>query len=106
MQTAQHLKTEGQQLALLHAGDSWVEQALDLLRQYCATEGKGSAFRFEQFRAWALYRGLPNPPTHKVWGSIPSIACRRGVIAWTGDYEAAQSIKTHGHPVKTWRGVA
>lgn len=106
MQTAQHLKTQGQQRALLHAGDTWVEQALDMLRQYVATEARAAPFRFEQFRAFAISKGLPHPITHKVWGSLPAIACRRGIIQWTGNYEPALSSKTHGHPVKTWRGVA
>lgn len=58
MQTAQHLKSQGQQLALMHAGDTWVEQALDLLRQYVATEALHGSFRFEQEanRLWASGR--------------------------------------------------
>jgi len=103
MQPAQHLKQEGQQLALLHAGTTWAEHALDLLRQFCATAESAPSFRFEQFRAWALFHGLPNPPTHKVWGSLPRLAMKCGIIKWTGQFETAQSSKTHGHPVKTWR---
>lgn len=103
MQTGQQLKEQGQQLALLNAG-TWSEQAIDLLEQF--TQQRGSLpFLFEDFRAWAHGMGLPQPASHKVWGALPSVACRRGIIAWTGSYKATTSPKTHGHPAKEWRAA-
>lgn len=106
MQAAQHLKNQGQQLALLNAGPDWKAAAMQLLREYCSLDEAKPSFRFEQFRAWALCHGLWEPPSHKVWGSLPLIACREGIIRWTGNYEPAISAKTHGHAVKTWKVAA
>ena len=103
MQAGQQLKEQGQQIALLNAG-TWPEQAMSLLEQF--TRQRGSLpFLFEDFRAWAHSNGLPHPISHKVWGALPSVACRRGIIAWTGSYKATTSPKTHGHPAKEWRAA-
>lgn len=80
----------------------WAARTIDALRIFCAdakSSGK-SEFTFEQFRA---IRQHDAPASHKAWGSIPRIAAAAGIIEWTGRYELAKSIKTHGHPVKLWR---
>lgn len=105
MQTGIQLKEQGQLLALANAGQSWVEQAMTLLKAFLATEA-GPTFRWEQFRAYALHKGLPNPPHHNAWGGLPNKAVKRGLIEFTGRLEEAQSKKTHGHLVRVWRAVA
>jgi hypothetical protein len=96
-------KEAGQQLALFHAGD-WTDTAIACFVEFCKarkTSGQRS-FKFEDFRGFAITSGLPSPVSHKVWGALPRIAVKRGLIAWTGQHAPAQSAKTHGHYVKTW----
>ena len=101
------LKKQGQQLALFGAGQVWVSDALDYLRRFCLErkqEGKVE-FRFEEFREYAGAKGLEKPVTHKVWGSLPRIAAKEGLIEDTGQYKKATSSATHAHPVKEWRAI-
>lgn len=96
----QELKERGQDLALEHAGDCWQAQALAHLQQFVA--GRQEPFAIEDFRAYAVARGLPQPITHKAWGALPQFAARRGLIRSTDTYRKARSARTHAHPVLLW----
>lgn len=100
------LKTAGQQLALFNAGD-WTDTAIMSLKAFCASrkESGQRVFKFEDFRESATSSGLPIPSSHKVWGALPRIAIRLGLIAWTGQHAPSRSAKTHGHYVKTWMAL-
>jgi hypothetical protein len=102
--TGDQLKRAGQSLALDHAGKSWTDSTLDKLRAFCkARKDMGApTFRFEEFRAVAEHAGWPMPPDHHVWGALPRLAKRAGIILPTTKYEPAQSEKTHAHPVRVW----
>jgi hypothetical protein len=107
MITAQHLKTEGQQLSLFNDGQSWVETMMAAMQDFCAhckTIGRHK-FLFEAFRKYAENMGYPLPPSHKAWGSLPRVAVKRGLIESTGEYCATTSLKTHGHPALVWRAL-
>lgn len=102
---SQAAKAHGQQIALEFAGD-WKEQVLMELRGWLAIhKARGHAsMTFEKFRAEARN----HPHSHKCWGALPAIACREGLIApmkhadGSPVMRAAESIKTHGHPVRVW----
>lgn len=96
----QELKEAGQGLALEHAGADWQALALDHLQKFVA--GRQEPFAIEDFRAYALTRGLPHPVTHKAWGAFPQLAARRGLIRSTEQYRKARSARTHAHPVLLW----
>lgn len=82
----------------------WLAAALAMLATYL-DRYVAEEFRIEQFRAYATANGLPAPRSHHAWGSLPRNAVRAGLIAWTGRFEAAQSARTHGHPVRVYRRV-
>lgn len=94
------LKQVGQQRAADRAGSAWVELALAHLRKFC--RHRSSPFRWEEFRAAATADGLPDSPSHKVWGALPQMATREGIVRFTGRFEAARSPATHGHPVRVY----
>ena len=78
--------------------------AMTLLADFLRDEA-GDVFRWEQFRAYALFHGLPHPPSPNAWGSLPRIAAKRGLIVATVRYEAARSERTRAHPVMLWRAA-
>ena len=96
-------KEQGQQMALF-SNQSWSTLIMDELAFFCALRKVRNEpiFRFEEFRYFAEQDGIESPTTHKAWGAIPRIAVKQGLIKWTGDHQQAQSLKTHGHYVKTW----
>ena len=95
------LKEIGMQRALDHAGESWTEETMQALREFCArlkSEGIHTLM-MEDFRC-TRYKALP--PSSNAWGAFTSIAARRGIIRFSGDYRPTKSPKTHGHPAKVW----
>lgn len=101
------LKEEGQQLALFNAGTGWSERTIDRLKAFCL-ERKASGllhFRFEEFVQVLKSSGCDQPPSPNAYGALPRIACRNGLIEFTGQYENAKSPKTRCHPVKIWRAL-
>lgn len=101
------LKERGQQIALFNCGEDWLEQTIDNLRAFCKVRKqiRRPVFRFEEFREIAEERGWPLPASHKAWGSLPRVAIKHGLIVWTGKHVPAESHRTHGHYVKTWRAI-
>lgn len=105
--SGKELKTAGQQIALFNAGSDWSERTIASLKTFCL-ERKASGridFRFEEFVQVLKSSGSDQPPSPNAYGALPRIACRNGLIAFTGQYENAQSPKTRCHPVKVWRAL-
>ena len=80
----------------------WHALALDLLSRFIDQQN-GREFALENFRAWALARGLIRPHIHHVLGGLPKIARAEGLIEPTGIFRYARSPRTHSHPVALWR---
>lgn len=99
-------KRAGMQLALDIAGD-WRDRVLVELRAWCADQrAQGlTEITLEQFRAVALNV----PPAHQCWGSVPSLACKAGILEPMAHPDGspvmrfAESVRTHRHPVRAWR---
>lgn len=90
--------------AATHAEESspgWSDRTITALRIFCENlkAGDRREFLFEEFR---VTRGSDAPHSHKAWGSIPGVAIRLGIIKFTGRYEPAKSLKTHGHEVRVY----
>ena len=99
------LKNAGMQLALFNA-DDWVDTAISRLKEFCVKRKQANPeFLFEDFRLHVEALGDTPPTSHKIWGCIPRIAMKQGLIAWTGEHVPAQSAKTHRHYVKRWRAL-
>ena len=92
-------KREGMSL-VASKNSEWMAQALDDLRAFAAERGE---FPMEVYRAYRKLRHLPEPTSHKAWGSFARAACQAEVIEWTGKYVEASSVKTHGHVVRVYR---
>lgn len=107
--TGHDLKAAGQALALFNEQQPWVDQFLEIARQYLASLPDGALFAIEDVRAYADTQGLPAPHTHKVWGSLPRVMMREGLpMSPTDRSRKARSPRTHAHRVMLWAkgGVA
>lgn len=101
-------KKAGQARALENEAPAWRVAALVLLEKYCDTlrvqsrgaHARPAEFVFEEFRVFALSRGLPHPHAHQCWGALAMAARKAKLIKGTGRYRGAQSVRTHGHPVE------
>lgn len=103
--TGAELREIGMQLSLERAGRAWADDMMEKLKAFCKARremGLIGPFRFEQLREVAEKSGWTLPPDHHAWGTLPRMAIKRGIIRPTGQYEPAQSPKTHGHPVRTY----
>jgi hypothetical protein len=103
---SQQAKADGLQLAIDFAPE-WREAVLLELRGWIAIR-KAQAhltMTFEQFR----HDARNQPDSHKAWGALPGVACRAGLIEpmrhpdGSPVMKPAESVKTHGHPVRIWR---
>ena len=99
-------KQAGQERALKNEAPEWRVAALVLLEKFCSQHHAGHAFAFEDYRTFALSRGLQHPHAHQCWGALASAAAKAGMIERTGDYRPANSPRTNRHPVTMWRVVA
>lgn len=104
--SGEEAKQLGMQLALERASEEWKLDMLGKLRAFCKARKAMNRplFKFEEFRAVALLRQWPIPPTHKCWGGLASTAASKNyqIIRSTGEYDKAQSKATHAHPVLIW----
>lgn len=96
------LAQQGMQLTLEREREEWILAALEGLRTFASLPG-WSEFKLEDFRAWWLAEGNPEPHDHHVFGALTSKASKAGIIEWTGRFATSVSPKTHGHPVRVWR---
>ena len=102
MNTADQLKETGQDRAARAAGKTWIEQALGYLRRFVRSLDRDT-FTFDEFRSWALQRGLLEPSSLNAWGALPRKAKGNGICAATGRAVAASRPESHGRLVRVWR---
>ena len=101
---ARELAEAGMAQTLEAEPDTWLAQAIAHLRRFAALP-EWPRFKMEDFRAWYMQSGFPEPHDHHVWGAFTNRAVRAGAIKFTGDFAASVSPKTHGHHVKVWRAA-
>jgi hypothetical protein len=82
--------------AALHAGDSWVSNAIEAFRAHALTNQR---FTTEEVRQ--AYPDLPAPPDKRAWGAVPRIAQREGIVMPHG-WVRASSPTVHGMVVTLW----
>ena len=102
--TGKELKEVGMTKALDHAGIKWQNFILGKMRNYCKRRKKRGKTEFltENFRAVAVRRKWPLPPSPNSWGAITIAAKNAGIIKPTNRVRPAQSPKTHGHGIRVW----
>lgn len=97
------LKLAGQAATLDAESDEWKQKTVFLFRVYLSQFRQVDRFAMEDFRAYADSCNHPDPHTHHVWGSMPSVFLKAGCrIKKTEQYRKATSPRTHGHPVPLW----
>lgn len=92
-------KAVGQQMTIdVHV--AWTQHAIVELKTWLALRKAAGAthMTMEEFR----HATTNQPDSHKAWGALTTIAKNLGLIEFDG-YVRAQSVKTHNHPVVTWR---
>lgn len=79
----------------------WTETAVNWFQRW----PKPERFRMEEFRMWAEAQVPPisQPSSHHAWGALAQQLVKSELIAPTGQYEPAQSPRTHGHPVMVYK---
>lgn len=94
-------KAAGQQLTL-DVNVAWTQYAVTELKAWLARRKEQGAthMTMEEFRHVAVHQ----PDSHKCWGALTTAAKNLGLIEFDG-YVRAQSVKTHAHPVGSWRIV-
>jgi hypothetical protein len=98
------LKAQGMTRAIENAESNspgWTDRTIVALREFCDQLKSERIFSMaiEDFRAT---RYKDKPLSSNAWGSIPRIACRKGILRSTGSYRQANSPKTHRHPVMVY----
>lgn len=103
VKSGQQRKAEGQALVLENESKEWLERFTFLAKCYLASLPEGALFAIEDLRAYADTCGLPQPHSHKVWGSLPRALIKAGLpMVMTDKTRKAHSPKTHAHRVNLW----
>jgi len=82
--TAPDLRDFGMQQALDNANrqiEEWSEEAMDYLKSFLQERGT-EPFQAEDFRFWAIKKGINHPPTWRAIGGIFTRARRCGLISF------------------------
>lgn len=104
--TGEQRKSAGQALVLENEPKEWVDRFTFLAKCYLASLPEGSLFAIEDLRNYCDTCGLPEPHSHKVWGSLPRILLKAGLpMVMTDKTRKAHSPKTHAHRVNLWAKV-
>ena len=112
---ARALRDIGTQAALDFAGEDWRETAIRLCTEFFRLEraigafgmNYGAATRdgvlFEQAKAYAISKGLEDPPSANAWGAVCLTMSRRGIIVKTGRYANSSGVRSHHRANPLWR---
>ena len=94
------LKAQKLDKALKNEGTHWKDHALHLLSVF--VEKERGEFFIEEFKSWALERGLDEPQHYQAWGGLTTGACKHGLITLVRK-DAAKSTARTGHDLCVWR---
>lgn len=92
-------KKSGQERVWKNAG-MWSDRALDLLAIY-AFKSKGE-FTMDQFREYALGRGLEEPYHPNCWGALPAVAAKQLIIKPSGNMFPSERKEAHHRLIRGW----
>lgn len=102
--SGEQLKAAGQALALENEHEEWVKRFTFLAKCYLASLPEGALFAIEDLRSYCDTCGLPEPHSHKVWGSLPRVLIKANLpMVMTDQNRKAHSPRTHAHRVSLYR---
>jgi hypothetical protein len=94
----------GMMMAEDHANrrvDGWSEMAINMLRCFLL-ENPTRDFLTEEFRAYAVSNGLPEPPSNRAFGGIMARARNTKIIQFVG-FRNTSNPKSHATPASVWK---
>lgn len=94
------LKDKKLEKALKNEGSHWKDQALHMLSVF--VEKNRGEFFIEEFKEWALERGLDHPQYYQAWGGLTNSARKDGLISLVRK-DAAKSTARTDHDLCVWR---
>jgi hypothetical protein len=92
-------KKSGQERVWKKAG-VWSDRALDLLAIY-AFKSKGE-FTMNEFREYAIGRGLEEPYHPNCWGALPAVAAKQLIIKPSGNMFPSERKEAHHRLIRGW----
>lgn len=102
--TGEQRKAAGQALVLENEPKEWVDRFTFLAKCYLTSLPDEALFAIEDIRAYCDTCGLPEPHSHKVWGSLPRVLIKAGLpMVMTDLIRKAHSPKTHAHRVSLYK---
>ena len=101
MKSGTELKEAGIKRSSDNAGTNWNNQADITLCEFIKLTKK---FQTEDFRAFAVKEGLPNPPHLRAFGSVVVRAVKRGLIKSVGT-EKVTNPRAHNAFATVWAVV-
>ena len=104
IKSGEQRKAEGQALVLENESKEWQERFTFLAKCYLASLPEGALFAIEDLRSYCDTCGLPEPHSHKVWGTLPRVLIKAGLpMVMTDQTRKAHSPRTHAHRVSLYR---
>jgi len=96
----QRAKDDGIAQVLKHAGDSWRDDAVTLIRERLA----GMEVLAEEFRVLCEANGI-KPHHCNAWGGLTSALVKAGVIEDTGRVKKSRAPRSHARRQPVWRVI-
>ena len=97
----EQLKAAGQAQAIKHAGNGWLEKALERLKEYATARWLDGylAVTIDEFRSspYAI-----EPHHVNAWGALPRAAVKAGILTPTPRTVKAKRVKAQARVVKVW----
>lgn len=79
--------------------ERWQVKALNFLREFASF---GCQFMAEEARSYAYHHGLPEPKSHRAWGSVVREARKKGLIYRVG-FQCVRNPAAHRTPATLWQ---
>jgi hypothetical protein len=82
----------------------WSEKAFEMFREWLSGWPPGFKFQMEDFRKVAQIKGLPDPPTARVFGSI-AVRARKANLIKSNGQKATDSETAHRCYANEWEKI-
>lgn len=102
--TGTQLRDAGMKLASESAEQDswgWNETAYQLLTEFVKTKNYYDEWMCEEFREFAMEKGLPEPPSKRAFGSVIIKAAKNNLVQKIG-YGITTNPKCHATPATLW----
>ena len=95
-------KRAGMEQVLNNAGEPWQDRAMSLMRQFVRVRRE---FIGEEFRLFAVERGLPEPHHPNAWSALWRAVAAGGLARITDRTRPMQVVRSHGRRSPVWQSL-